>query len=201
MIQRLALVLCSTLALAASAQTEAAMPDSVPLSTDVAQLTSTVVPQMSRPAVASQLRYAYLSYDSVFTAMPDYAVVQHNLQQLRTQYDAEAKRVEDDFNKKYEEFLDGQREFPQTILQKRQTELQELMDKNIQFKNESRRLLAEAERSAYAPLHAKLSTVLQRIGMERHYAFILNTDNHAAPFLNPAMGEDITLYVKSQFKH
>jgi outer membrane protein len=189
MMQRLLLVLFSTLTLAASAQTEAAKPDSVS-----PQAAVTVV------QTAPALRYAYLSYDSVFCAMPDYAIAQHNLDQLRAQYDAEAKRTEDEFNKKYEEFLDGQNEFPQTILQKRQTELQELMDKNIQFKDESKRLLAQAEQTAYAPLHAKLTAVLRRIGTERHYAFILNTDNRAVPFLNPEMGDDITLYVKSQLR-
>ena len=30
------------------------------------------------------------------------------------------------------------------------------------------------------------------IGQQRGYAFILNTDKEALPFVNPAMGEDIT---------
>ena len=49
-------------------------------------------------------------------AMPDYAVAQQKLSDLRAQYNAELQRVEQDFNTKYEEFLEGQREFPETIL-------------------------------------------------------------------------------------
>ena len=48
--------------------------------------------------------------------MPDYAVAQQKLSDLRAQYNAELQRVEQDFNTKYEEFLEGQREFPETIL-------------------------------------------------------------------------------------
>ena len=147
------------------------------------------------PSPAKVLKVACLSYDSVLHAMADYAQLQQQLAQLREQYEAEQKRVERDFNAKYEEFLDGQRDFPQTILQKRQSELQELMEKNIQFRDESRRLLAAAEKDALQPLHDKIAATLRRIGQERGYAFILNTDSHGCPYLNPELGENITAYV------
>lgn len=149
---------------------------------------------------APVMRYGYLSYDSVFKAMPEYAAMQANMEMLRNKYESEQKRVENDFNKKYEEFLDGQASFPQTILQKRQSELQEMLDKNITFKKESQRLLCKAECEAKAPLKERLAAVLSKIGEERGYAFILNTDGNVAPWLNAAMGEDITETVKELLK-
>ena len=85
-----------------------------------------------------QLRFGYLSYDSVLVAMPGYALVKNTLASMRSQYEAEMKRVEQDFNLKYEEFLEGQRDFPETILRKRQTELKELLDRNVSFKAKGR---------------------------------------------------------------
>jgi outer membrane protein len=147
-----------------------------------------------------QLRYGYLSYDSVLVAMPGYALVQNTLAAMRSQYEAEMKRVEQDFNLKYEEFLDGQRDFPPTILRKRQTELKELLERNVSFKAVSRQELAEAEVRAMAPLRERLSQTLDQIGRERGYAFILNTDAGAVPFINPAVGEDITQLVLNAFR-
>jgi outer membrane protein len=132
--------------------------------------------------------------------MPGYHQAQLELQALREAYEQEMKRVEDDFNKKYEEFLDGQKNFPKTILQKRQSELQEMLDKNIAFKKESQRLLCQAECDAKAPLKERLAGVLKQIGEARGYAFILNTDGNVAPWLNAAMGEDITNTVKELLK-
>ncbi len=143
------------------------------------------------------VKYGYLSYDAAMQAMPEYAEMQTSMEQLRGQYEAEQKRVEDDFNKKYEDFLDGQASFPKTILQKRQSELQEMLDKNIAFKKEGQKLLCKAHCEAKAPLVQKLNEVLAKIGQERGYAFILNTDGNATPWLNPAMGEDITNDVKT----
>ena len=144
------------------------------------------------------MKFGYLSFEAVMKSLPEYAAMQTNLAQLREQYEAEQKRVEDEFNKKYEEFLDGQASFPKTILQKRQSELQEMLDKNIAFKKESQQLLANAESTMLENLKSTITAALVVIGQERGYAFILNTDQNAVPFINPTLGEDITEDVKRQ---
>ena len=151
--------------------------------------------QDAAPQAAPALKFGYLSYEAAFKAMPDYATMQASMTQLREKYEAEQKRVENDFNKKYEEFLDGQKNFPKSILQKRQVELQEMLDKNIAFKKESQRLLSQAEEEAMAPIRVRLAEVLDAIGRERGYAFIVNTDEKATLWLNPSLGEDITATV------
>ena len=153
------------------------------------------------PAMAQgELKFGFLSYNIVMQAMPEYAAMQNNMAELREKYEAEQKRVENDFNKKYEEFLDGQKSFPKTILQKRQSELQEMLDKNVAFKKESQRLLKQAEEDAMAPIQARLATALDTIGKERGFAFIVNTDEKATLWLNPSLGEDITATVIEQLQ-
>ena len=144
----------------------------------------------------SAFRFGYLSYETALQSMPQYSIVQEQMAVLREQYQAETKRVEDEFNRKYEDFLEGQRDFPKTILQKRQTELQELMAKNIEFKENSRKELVKAEQEAMAPLRLRLDDLLTKIGMERGYAFILDTDTKALPFIHPETGEDINQIVQ-----
>lgn len=151
-------------------------------------------------AASAQNRIAYFSYDEAMKSMPEYVLAQNNIGSLRTKYDAEMKRAEDEFNNKYEEFLDGQHDFAPLILQKRQAELQELMQKNIAFKAEAERLLAQAEKDAMAPVTEKMKTVLQRIGKERGYAVILNTDSNACPYIDTTIADDITTIVKDALR-
>ena len=145
-------------------------------------------------------KFGYLSIDSVLLSMPEYAEMQQNMATMRQQYETEMKRVEDEFNKKYEEFLDGQKSFPQTILQKRQSELQEMLDKNITFKKEGLQMLNDTEKTQKDVILMMIDMAVKTIGMQRGYAFILNTDANATPWLNPAMGEDITKAVKEMLK-
>lgn len=148
----------------------------------------------------AQVKFAYFSYSEVFGSMPGHAIVQENIKKLASQYDAEMKRAEEEFNVKYEEFLEGQRGFAPAILNKRQAELQEIMEKNVAFKEEARRLIRQAEDDMNMPLKAKLSAALRQIGMERGYAFILNTDNDACPYIDPMSGTDITAELKEMLK-
>lgn len=150
--------------------------------------------------VVSGFRFGYLSYEAALKAMPDYTQVQQKMDKMRQQFQAETLRVEDEFNLKYEEFLDGQRDFPKTILQKRQTELQELMERNIRFKEESKKELEQTEKLLLAPLKIRLIEQLGAIARERGYAFIVDTDQKALPYINPSMGEDITQIVQDALK-
>src|SRR3712207_8703903 len=99
-------------------------------------------------------RSTLFPYTTLFRSA-DYSLIQRNMADLRAKYDAEMKRVEDEFNKKYEDFLDGQRNFAPSILKKRQAELQELIEKNAAFKKEAQELLKKAEKEALAPLKLK----------------------------------------------
>ena len=146
------------------------------------------------------LKYGYFSFSEALKAMPAYAIAERDMASLRAKYEEEGKRVEDEFNKKYELFLDGQRDFAPSILQKRQAELQEMMEKNVAFKNESKRLLAQADAESKAALKVRLRAIVARIGADRGYAFILNTDNDAVPYVNNAVGEDINALVKDAVK-
>ena len=144
----------------------------------------------------AQTRFGYFSFDNVLKSMPDYVMAQRSIDDLRQKYDAERKRAEDEINSKYEELLDVQKDLVPAILRKRQAELQEMMQKNINFKNESQRLLKQAEADAFAPVKNKLYNALTKVGQAQGYAFILNTDGDACPYVNPEMGEDATELIK-----
>lgn len=165
-----------------------------------AQQNPAVGAQQATTTAQPVLRFGYFSFEQVFHTMPGYAIAKHNMDELRGKYDEETKRVETEFNSKYEEFLDGQRSYAKSIFEKRQAELRELMEKNIAFKAEAARLLKKAEEEAYAPLKAKMNAALQQIGKENGFAFILNTDNNATPYLSAEMGVDITEALKEKIK-
>ena len=145
---------------------------------------------------SAQIRFGYFSYEEALRNSPDYSIMQRNMENLEAQYGAEAKRAEMEFNSKYEDFLAHQSEYALLIRQKRQSELQQIMENNMAFKAEANRLLEAARRDAEMPIRNKITEALRLIGQERGYAFILNTDNNAVPFIDPTMGEDISTLLK-----
>ena len=153
---------------------------------------------MASSAIQPQARFGYLSYSAVIRQMPDYVAAQENLQKLQEKYDAELVRADREFNLKFAEFIEGQNEFPDNIMRKRQKELQDLMEKSLNFKDEIKELIKQARSELNAPVVEHLNAVIGEVGRELNLQFVLNTDNNACPFINADCGIDITALVKAK---
>ncbi len=173
---------------------EASQPVTLPLEggRPVMDATYTVVDQ--------HVCVAYFSYNNVLQLMPQYADTEANLQKLKAQYDAELAAAERDFTEKYELFIEQQATLASSIRTKRQADLQALYDTNVKFRAESQRLLAKAREEAYAPLYAALNEVIAKVGAAGNYLMLINTDNNACPYIDPARSEDVTTQIIAALK-
>lgn len=147
-------------------------------------------------SLSAQMQFGFMSYKKVMAEMPEYAQAKQNMAALKAKYDAEATRGEEEFQKKFVDFLQGQKDFPQTIMQKRQAELQTLMENGIAFRMQSQTLLQQAENDMMQEVKKRLNNVILEVGVEYGYAFVLNTDDDACPFINPVIGVDVTDLVR-----
>lgn len=156
-------------------------------------LTLLIIPLYA--SAQSAVKYGRISYDSLFHAMPEYVQVQENMAQLRKKYENEAFYNEKNFKRQFTEFLQGQQEFPQNILLKRQRDLQISMERGIAFRQEADSLLQQAEHDMLAPVYKRLDKAIWEVGQERGYEYIINMDNRAYPYVRPELSEDATPYV------
>lgn len=152
------------------------------------------------PICAQQMKIGYFSYDEVLKAMPDYTVARNSIENLRKQYDNEMQTAQKEFNDKYENFLENQSGMASAIREKRQSELQSMLERNVAFKQESDRLLAKAEEEIMTPVRNKLNAAIKAVGNEKDLIAILNTDNNACPYINPVIGEDVTSSIIDKLK-
>lgn len=128
--------------------------------------------------------------------MPQYAQARQQIANLQAKYEQEAQRSETEFQRKFSEFLQGQKDFPTNILQKRQAELQDVMERGIAFRQEAQQLLSKAEKDLMQDVYNQLNAAIAAVGVEQGHAFILNVDDNSAPYINPQMGVDVTDHVR-----
>jgi outer membrane protein len=149
-------------------------------------------------AQAQAQAIGFLSYDSLLTSMPQYAIVEKQMADLQQAYDAELKRAEEEFNQKYEAFLDGRKDFPRTIMLKRQTELQQLLQRNVDFKQQAQGELKQARQQAMKPLRQQLNEAIALVAHRHGLAVVVNTDAEACPYIDPALAIDISVEVRQE---
>ena len=140
----------------------------------------------------AQIQFGYISYEQVLKEMPEYAKAMQDIAALKAKYEAEAQKGEEEFQRKFVDFLQGQKDFPQAIMQKRQAELQTLMDNGVAFRMKSQELIAQAEKDIMQAAYKRLNSALLEVGVEYGYGYILNTDNNSCPYINPVIGVNVT---------
>ena len=146
----------------------------------------------------AQIQFGYISYEQVLKELPEYVQATQDLAALKAKYETEAQKGEEEFQRKFVDFLQGQKDFPQAIMQKRQAELQTLMDNGIAFRMKSQELIAQAEKDMMQDAYKRLNSALLEVGVEYGYGYILNTDNNNCPYINPVLGVDVTDLVRKK---
>lgn len=144
------------------------------------------------PVSRMELSFGYFSYNDVLHNMKGYTEAEKRIASLRATYEQELKRSEEEFSRQYGEFIEGQQTFPENILLKRQKELEQLMEGSLKFREEARKLLEQSEADTMQPLKQRVDNAVARLGMERGYAFILDTDKGSFPFVSGTIGTDVT---------
>ena len=144
----------------------------------------------------AQSKFGYVSYTEIVKALPEYAIVQADLDELQAKYEAEIERSDREFNQKYADFIEEQKSFPDNIRMKRHKELQELMERSIAFKDEVNRTMREARHEMMKALYDKVNEAVMEICTDGGYDYILNTDEKVYIAINPKNGKDITAKLK-----
>lgn len=144
--------------------------------------------------------FACFSYEMVIVEMPEYQQMKDSLARFQTAINAELQRMENDFNSKYEDFLEGQKDFPSIIRQKRQNELQEMINRKVAFQLEMQQTYKEVEQSLASSIRQKVNKVIQKIGSTHHYAFVINTDGDLCPWMDPSQFIDVTSQILKALK-
>lgn len=154
-----------------------------------------------QPVVEAPLiRFGVVSYETVLLAMPEYAEAQKTVEALRAKFEEETKRSEQEFNERYEAFLEQQQNYAPSILRKRQSELEDMLKRNEQFRVDAILMLEQAKKDAIKPLRDKINSTIAMISKEYALLFVLNTDADAVPYFNAENGIELTNFVIERLK-
>lgn len=140
---------------------------------------------------ACTCRFGVIDYNAILESLPEWKEAQQQVAALKAKYDAESERAEGEFQSKFTEFLEGQKDFPQNIMEKRQKELQTLLEQSVQFRQSAQKLLKEAEADYTMPARQKLNDALKQVAAEQGLVFIFNSSQDQIPFVDQSQVIDV----------
>lgn len=142
--------------------------------------------------LSAQGKFGFYSHKEVLMAVPEYLLAIEEFELLKQRCNAEIERNEQELTRKYVAFLDGQQDFPEPILRKRQKELQQMVDNSVLFRDRLKVWLSQAKDSLLAPCNERVDIALAKVCERMGLAYAINSDEVMYRYVNPKYGEEIT---------
>ncbi len=146
--------------------------------------------------VFAQDKIAYVNTQEVFNAMPEVSKMESTLATENQRYTDELKKMEDEYNKKYAEFVNASDSLPENIKIRRMQELQDLQQRTETFYQQARQNIAKLQQELQAPIEKKIADAIKAVGDEQGYTYVVQS--MVFIYISPSKGINATPMVKTK---
>ena len=148
---------------------------------------------------AQNLKFGHINAQEIVSAMPEFAKAQSDIEALDKQLTSELQRTQEEFNKKYQEFQQAiaKDSLPANIAERRQKELQDMMQRQEQFQQEAQQQMQKAQNDAMAPIYQKLDNAIKAVGAAEGVIYIFDLARTSIPYVNESQSINLTSKVKA----
>lgn len=141
--------------------------------------------------INAQAKTAHVDVNEIISKMPAMLDAKKQLEKLSATYDAEYKTMADEYQNKIKKYEQEASTVTDAVNQTRQTEVQDLIKRITDYRDNAQKELQKKESDLVAPLYDKIKASIQKVGKAKGYQYVLNVAD-----LLLADGPDITADVK-----
>jgi len=125
--------------------------------------------------VAQEMKIAHVNFNSILAALPEIPDYEKKMADLREMYDKELKVMNDEYTKKYEDFVRQQDELTENIKLRRMQEIQDLQERMENVVNVATQDIQQKQQELLQPLHEKVTKAIQQVADENKYSYVGDT--------------------------
>ncbi len=139
-------------------------------------------------------KFGVINTTELMQSLPEVKSVTEQMQVASKKYEDEFAKLQEEFNKKFQEFQALEASTPETIKERRTQELQEIDTKIQRFRETAEQDLQNQNRQLMAPIQEKVVKAIQSVGAEGNFTFIFE---NVMPLYTGADVTDVTPLVKT----
>ncbi|HRG18016.1 MAG TPA: OmpH family outer membrane protein [Flavobacterium lutivivi] len=141
--------------------------------------------------INAQAKTAHVDVNEIISKMPAMLDAQKQLEKLSATYDAEYKTMAEEYQNKIKKYEQEASTVTDAVNQTRQTEVQDLIKRITDYRDNAQKELQKKESDLVKPLMDKIKASIQKVGKAKGFQYVLNVAD-----LLLADGPDITADVK-----
>ena len=142
-------------------------------------------------SIHAQAKTAHVDVNEIISKMPAMLDAQKQLEKLSATYDGEYKTMAEEYQNKIKKYDQEAGTVTDAVNQTRQTEVQDLVKRITDYRDNAQKELQKKESDMVKPLMDKIKASIQKVGKAKGYQYVLN-----AADLLLTDGPDLTADVK-----
>ncbi|WP_294070799.1 OmpH family outer membrane protein [Proteiniphilum sp. UBA1028] len=136
--------------------------------------------------ITPQVSVAFVNTAELLEVFPEKGQATQQLLTLSENYKKELELMQNEYNKKYSDYITYQSSLTENIKLRRMQELTELENRMQQFMELAQEDMENQEKALLEPLKQKISEAIRTVGIERNYTVIYDLANPGIAFVSPA---------------
>lgn len=162
-------------------------------------LLATLVALTLAPTKAQELKFGHFDSSAFLQELPDVKEAQATLEAEAGKIEGQLATLNEDFQKMQNDYQSVAETLSAEDRTARETELSETYQKIQNFVQLSRQQLQAKQREMLAPIMQKLSRIVQEVGMENNFTYIIEQNGNLALYISQSQSVDITPLVKKKY--
>lgn len=143
------------------------------------------------------LKIGYFNSQEIITMMPEYNAGMSELENLNLKYQTEGKKLQEELEKKYQEYASSAEGLDPAIRQYKETELARLQQSIQEFATNADNTLKKKQQELMLPIGNKLNQAIKKVGDENGFTYIIDNAAGILPYVSPKAENVLPLIKKA----
>ena len=143
-------------------------------------------------------KFAHFNSADIIPNMKEYVTATEEIQAMAKQYDDDMKLMQEELQKKGDEYQKEQANLLENVRQRREQELQDLYQRLQQSYQDNQQALEKARQEKMGAINEKVMAAVKKVGEAGGYVYIVDISTGAIPFINTQLSTDVSDQIKKE---
>ena len=127
------------------------------------------------PMAISAQKFGHINTQELFAMMPEVNQVRLKMDTINNQYENQLASMNEEFQRKYQDYMSQEATMADAIKQIRQQELQEMQQRIQLFYQTAEQDIQKKQQELLAPVHEKMTKAIKAVGEREGYTYIFDS--------------------------
>lgn len=130
---------------------------------------------LALPMLAAAQKFGHVNTQEVFSQMPEVAQVKLKMDTINSQYETQLASMNEELQKKYQDYQAQEATMAAAVKQIRQQELQEMQQRIQLFYQTAEQDIQKKQQELIAPVHEKMAKAIKAVGDRDGFTYIFDS--------------------------